>query len=132
LASLYPRRSLALLVGVVACLMLLATGHEERPAVEECPFEQTWFQGDMHFSQELTFEHEGTGVWSTGGMDSDAPHKRLAFRWRRDRETLTAEAGGESRTVRYEITRHNLHCFLRFAGRFLPDEGQKTSWRDSP
>ena len=111
--------------------MLVATGREERPAVEECPFEQTWFQGDIHFSQELTFEHEGTGIWATGGMAGDAPHKRLAFRWRRDRETLTAESGGESRTVRYEITRHSSGCFLTFDARFLPDDGQSTHWSDS-
>lgn len=44
---------------------------------------------------------------------------------------MTAESGGESRTVPYEIKRRNWGCSLTFDARFLPDDGQSTHWSDS-
>ena len=132
LARLYPRQSLAWVVGIVAFVAVLTTGgsDDNERAVEACPFERTWFQGDLHFWQELTFEPAGTGVWSTGGMASDAPHKRIEFRWQRDRSTLTAESAGERRSARYEIEQRDWGCSLRFDQPFVADDQQSTHWSD--
>jgi hypothetical protein len=123
------RRTTILVLGAAAILMFARRTHRH-PAADECPFEQQWYQGDLHFWQELTFERGGHGLWETGGMASDAPHERIDFRWERDRETVTAEAGGERRTVRYEIRPRESGCYLWFEAPFLPDDGQSTHWSD--
>src|SRR5580704_8254882 len=102
LARLHPRRSLAVAVGV-AVLVRIVASHRTRDhgEAEECPLEQTWFQGDMHYSQELVFSHDGKGVWTTGGMSDDAPHKRMNFRWQSNGSRLTVVSSGARRTVDY-------------------------------
>jgi hypothetical protein len=103
----------------------IALGRTSQQAMDRCPLEQAWFDGDQHFWQELQFGHDGNGTWTTGGMASDAPQKRLEFRWQADGSRLTAETGGELRTVRYEIKPLDEDgCWIRFEDVFLPDEGQ--------
>jgi hypothetical protein len=129
--------ALALVAAVAAVVSLradLTTASElDRADVAGCPFEQTWFTGDLHFWQELTFDRDGTGVWEAGGMDSDASHDLVSFAWTRDRSSLTAVVDGERRTVEYEIRRSEGSdlCFLSLDGRFVPQEHQSTHWSDS-
>jgi hypothetical protein len=120
-----------LVLGIVALLAVLAAGSADNKATAEaCPFERTWFEGDQHFWQELAFEADGKGTWSTGGMASEAPHKRIEFRWQRDRSTLTAETDGDSRSARYEIKQRDWGCSLWFDRPFIPDDQQSTYWSD--
>jgi hypothetical protein len=140
-AARFPSRrvlaALAVVAAVAAVVSLRAdittSRQTELADVAGCPFEQTWFTGDLHFWQELVFDRDGTGVWESGGMDSDASHDRVSFGWTRDRSTLTAVTDGERRTVGYEIRRYEDSdlCFLQLDGRFLPHEHQSTHWSDS-
>jgi hypothetical protein len=63
-------------------------------------------------------------------MASDAPHKRIEFRWQRDRTTLTAESGGDRRSARYELEPRDRGCSLQFDQPFVPDARQSTYWSD--
>jgi hypothetical protein len=126
LAKHYPKSSLVVALGVAMLVSVVASRPtRDHTRAERCPLEQTWFQGDVHFSQQLELGHDGRGVWWTGGMDHDAPRLRAEFRWQSDGSTLTVVVGPARRTVGYriEVWDHISDglCFLRLDGDFLPD-----------
>lgn len=90
LAKHHPKCSLVVALGVAVLVSVASPHHTRDQALAEgCPLEQTWFQGDIHFSQQVEFDHDGRGVWSTDGMADDAPHQRVEFRWQSDGSVLT-------------------------------------------
>ena len=121
---------MVLIIGLVG-LVLAARHHASRAPAETCSFERTWYQGDVHFSQDLEFDASGDGQWSTSGMASDAPHQRLWFRWSRTNTELTTTFGIHRHSVGYKMTSHGGHCFVRFDKPYLPVEGQALHYSDS-
>src|SRR5262249_50541834 len=91
------------------------------PHHDDCRFERTWYAGDIHFNEELTFFENGQGLWVSGGFAEEARHERRRFTWTRDASQVTVEAmKGGTRTVRYTI--HRDHCMLVFEEHPLLDD----------
>ena len=126
---------MALGVAALASVVAAHRTHDHGEA-EECPLEQRWFQGDIHYSQELVFDHDGKGVWTTGGMSDDAPHLRMNFRWQNNGSSLTVVSDGARRTVEYRIESwgHITEglCFIQFDDDFLPDTQVADQYTNRP
>jgi len=137
LAKHHPKCSLVVAFGVAVLVSIVVPRHTRDQALAEgCPLAQTWFQGDIHFSQQVEFDHDGRGVWSTDGMADDAPHQRVEFRWASDGSVLIVVLGPARRTVSYRIEPWD-HisdglCFLQFADHFLPDMQTATYYTNRP
>jgi hypothetical protein len=136
LAKLRPKRALAVALGVAALASIAARRAHDLGKPEECPIAQTWFQGDVHYRQGLVFDHDGTGVWTTGGRSGDATRKRMSFRWQNHGSTLTVVADGARRTAEYRVESWS-HitkglCFIQFDNQFLPDDQLATYYTNRP
>lgn len=117
----------ALGVLVIAAVVTVLARRSSTPP-ERCRLAQTWYDGDVHFSQELELDAEGRGVWTTGGMDTDAPHQRTWFTWTRTGATFRAKFGPTTRTVGVHVSEHDGDCTLQFSGGFLGDDAQSVRY----
>lgn len=118
---------------LLAVSMLAAAAPGDGPAapVEDCPFEQTWYAGDVHFWETLEVGGDATGIWTQGGMDGDAGHDRRAFRWARSGSTLTVrDDRGREATVGYQLDRDRTSCILRLDVNPFDREGGFTVFSD--
>lgn len=114
LARCYPARTLAVGLGSGALVAMLTYDQGEREASEECPFEQTWYDGDVHFNATLVFSADGAGTFATGGAASDAPQTRYDFGWTRDGQSVTVVVDGTRTTLTFEVGRWETGtCWLR-------------------
>lgn len=120
-----------LLVG--ACLIGVASmsGPETTDA---CRFEQTWYAGDVHYSERIELRPDSTGTWIETGSASDARRDRKEFTWKRTATTFATDYDQDKeRTVDYRIERRRNACYLTFRSHpFLDDDSGFHHFADYP
>ena len=130
LASAPSKHALGLaLVGIC----VLAVGASREPAKSACPFEQTWYAGDVHFNERIEFRADATGTWISSGMADEARRERRDFQWSRTESALTVTHDDQVGVVRYKVELYkSRHCFLTFANHpLLADESGFHHFSDS-
>src|SRR5688572_2789973 len=101
--------AIAMLVGVSAL-----AGVATRSAEQACPFEQTWYAGDVHFNERIEFRADASGTWISSGMADEARQERRTFRWSRTSSRLSVMAGDVRRDIGYSVRPYRQSCFLTF------------------
>lgn len=125
--------SKGVVVGALAALALAAVLGRARRVEPDCRLDQLWSQGDQHFWETLELASDGTGVWTEGGFDSDAPHGRLWFAWREHDGAITFRRGAREVALRYTIEPRETFCFLALAAHpFEPDRTGTYLLTDGP
>ena len=118
---------------VVGCLIGVAsTRQPER--TNACRFDQTWYAGDVHYSERIEVRSDSAGVWIETGAASDARRTRKEFTWERTDTTLAVVYDGDKkRTVDYRLERRRDACYLTFSVHpFLADDSGFHQFADYP